>query len=41
MLRKWIMEARFKRVSILVRCLKLKVVAWIVGLKSATFNKNG
>jgi hypothetical protein len=41
MLKKWTMEARFKRVSILTRCLKLEVVPWIVGLKSATFNNNG
>ncbi len=35
------MEARFLKVSILAGCLKLEVVAWIVGLSSAIFNNNG
>jgi hypothetical protein len=41
MFRKWTMETRFKRVSILARCSKLEVVTWIVGLSSAIFNNNG
>ncbi len=41
MFKKWTMEARFLKVSILAGCLKLEVVAWIVGLSSAIFNNNG
>jgi hypothetical protein len=32
MLRRGIMQARLRKVSILVKCSKLEVIAWIVGL---------
>jgi hypothetical protein len=41
MLKRRTMQARFKKVSTLVRCSKLRATPWIVRLSSAIFSNNG